>query len=128
MKNYCIYYFKTSLIEYYRFKDESYNMNIKVLLGKRIKEIRKRHGYTQEKLAELADIEIPSLSNIENAKNYPNSETLEKLCNALSLSPYELFMFDYYKPHEVILDEIYSAMKADKNLAEKIYKFYLCIK
>lgn len=38
--------------------------NIKNLLGKRIKEIRKRRGLTQEKLAELAGIEIPSLSNI----------------------------------------------------------------
>ena len=43
--------------------------NIKHLLGKRIKEIRKRRGFTQEKLAELAGIEIPSLSNIENLNN-----------------------------------------------------------
>lgn len=45
--------------------------NIKSLLGKRIKEIRKKRGLTQEKLAELAGIETPSLSNIENGKNYP---------------------------------------------------------
>lgn len=103
-------------------------MNIKILLGKRIKEIRKKRGYTQEKLAELANIEIPSLSNIENAKNYPNSETLEKLCNALSLAPYELFMFDYYKSHQDILEEMYQKMKTDKVLTEKMYKFFICVK
>ena len=70
-------------------------MNIKVLLGKRIKEIRLKNGYTQEKLAELAGIEIPSLSNIENGKNYPSHETLEKLSNALNVRPFELFLFEY---------------------------------
>ena len=42
--------------------------NIKYQLGKRIKELRQKQKFTQEKLAELAGIEIPSLSNIENGK------------------------------------------------------------
>ena len=102
--------------------------NIKLLLGKRIKEIRKKRGYTQEKLAELADIEIPSLSNIENAKNYPNSETLEKLSKAQSLAPYEWYMFDYYKTHEELLKGMFDIMQNDKNLTEKMYKFFMCVK
>ena len=39
-------------------------MDKKKLLGKRIKEIRKARGLTQEKLAELIDIETCSLSAI----------------------------------------------------------------
>ena len=53
--------------------------NIKYQLGKRIKELRQKQKFTQEKLAELAGIEIPSLSNIENGKNYPNMKPLKNL-------------------------------------------------
>ena len=74
-------------------------MNIKSLLGKRIKEIRKRRMMTQEKLAELAGIEIPSLSNIENGKNYPNNETLEKISNGskIIIWHFSMIYFFYFK-------------------------------
>lgn len=39
-------------------------MDNKKLLGKRIKEIRKSFGYTQEKFSELTGIETSSLSGI----------------------------------------------------------------
>lgn len=102
--------------------------NIKNLLGKRIKEIRKNRGFTQEKLAELAGIEIPSLSNIENGKNYPNNETLEKLSDALSVRPYELYMFDYYQPPEQLRKEMLDLMQKDENLTRKMYRYFMCIK
>lgn len=37
-------------------------------IGKRIAHIRKMRGYTQEKLAKLADISVQYLSDIENDK------------------------------------------------------------
>ena len=57
--------------------------NTKKLLGTRIKEIRKAKGLTQEQLAESIGIEIPSLSNIENGKTYPSSDTIEGLIQVL---------------------------------------------
>ena len=51
-------------------------MDIKKLLGKKIKEIRKNKNFTQEKMAELIGIETASLSNIENGKYYPTAENL----------------------------------------------------
>ncbi|CCY62571.1 transcriptional regulator XRE family [Clostridium sp. CAG:967] len=102
--------------------------NIKYLLGKRIKEIRLRRKYTQEKLAEMSNIEIPSLSNIENGKNYPNSETLLKISNALDVRPFELFMFDYYLPKEIMIEEMINLMQENEDLAQKMYKYFLCIK
>ena len=94
--------------------------NIKYLLGKRIKEIRLRRKYTQEKLAEM--------SNIENGKNYPNSETLLKISNALDVRPFELFMFDYYLPKEIMIEEMINLMQENEDLAQKMYKYFLCIK
>jgi len=102
--------------------------DIKRMLGKRIKEIRQKRNFTQEKLAEMASIEIPSLSNIENGKNYPNHETLQKIAKALGVNPYELYMFDYYKPTEVMLQEMVNGMSDNEILTQQMYKFFLCIK
>ena len=43
-------------------------MNIKKLLGKRLQEIRKSKNLTQEKLAEMIDVETSSISNSEVGK------------------------------------------------------------
>ena len=53
-------------------------MDNKKLLGKRIKELRKYRNFTQEKLAELIDIEPCSLSAIEIGRHFPSLPTLEK--------------------------------------------------
>ncbi|MDO5437207.1 MAG: helix-turn-helix transcriptional regulator [bacterium] len=102
--------------------------NIKDLLGKRIKEIRKRKGLTQEKLAEFAGIETPSMSNIENGKNYPNHETLEKISNALGVKPYELYIFDYHLPKEELIKEMVNTMEKDENLTQKMYQYFICVR
>lgn len=102
--------------------------NIKVLLGKRIKELRKKQGLTQEKLSEFANIETPSLSNIENGKNYPNHETLEKLSTALQVRPYEMFIFDYYKSHKELIEEMNAYMLKNEKLTRQMYQFFECIK
>ena len=102
--------------------------NIKELLGKRIKELRKKKNLTQETLAEFADIEIPSLSNIETGKNYPNHETLGKIAKALNVEPYELFIFGYYKSADEMIDEMFKEMKNNELLVQKMYKFFLCVK
>ncbi len=101
-------------------------MQIKELLGKRIKELRKKQGLTQEKLAEMAKIETPSLSNIENGKNYPNHITLDKIANALNVAPYELFLFEYYNKQDELIDEMVSFMKKDETLTRKMYQFFVC--
>lgn len=56
-------------------------MDNKKLLGKRIKEIRKAKDMTQEKLAELINIETGSLSAIESGRHFPSLPTVEKIAN-----------------------------------------------
>ena len=53
--------------------------------GKKLKEIRKAKGFTQEALAEKAEIDEKHLSRIENGKNFPTYNTLNKLLSALNL-------------------------------------------
>lgn len=58
---------------------------LKIQIGQRIKAARNLRSLTQEKLAELADCHIDSLSLIERGRTFPSLETLFKLCSALEL-------------------------------------------
>ena len=70
-------------------------MNNKQLLGKRIKELRKSAHLTQEKLAELIDIETGSLSGIESGRHFPSLPTLEKIAINLNVELKALFEFKH---------------------------------
>ena len=69
-------------------------MSIRLKLGERIKKLRKKCGYTQEKLSDLADIDYKYLQRIEG-KNPPNPklETLERLAKALKIPVSKLLDF-----------------------------------
>ena len=66
----------------------------RIKLGKKIKQLRNDCDYTQEKLAEVADIDYKYLQRIEG-KTPPNVklETLERLAKALKVSLSKLMDF-----------------------------------
>ncbi len=68
--------------------------SIRLKLGKRIKQLRRQRGYTQDRFSELADIDYKYLQKIEG-KNPPNLriETIEKFAKALKVKPAELLKF-----------------------------------
>mgnify|MGYP002397508639 CR=1 FL=1 len=53
------------------------------MLGKRIKESRKRKGFSQSELANLVDVKQASLSRIESGKVEPMRKTLIAIAAAL---------------------------------------------
>ena len=61
-------------------------MDKKSLLGKRIREIRKSQGISQEQLAERASISAQYVSNIERGKENPTLDLLLRLAEALRVS------------------------------------------
>ena len=71
-------------------------MDNKKLLGKRIKEIRKNSGLTQEKLSELIGIDITTLSGIESGRHFPSLVTLEKISKTLNCPLQALFDFNHF--------------------------------
>ncbi|OGW11166.1 MAG: hypothetical protein A2W77_03585 [Nitrospinae bacterium RIFCSPLOWO2_12_39_16] len=79
---------------------------IKELIGARIKSIRDAKGMTQERLAEVMDINSKYLSNIERGKENPTLDMLIKLANALEVEMWEMFDFG----HEVSLKELRETM------------------
>lgn len=54
--------------------------------GKKLKELRKSKGFTQQALAEKAGIDEKHLSRVENGKYFPSYVTLNKLLNALEVT------------------------------------------
>lgn len=100
-------------------------MNNKQLLGKRIKELRKSASLTQEKLAELIDIETGSLSGIESGRHFPSLPTLEKIAQNLNVELKALFDFNHHvSPEEMKKTIIANIDKIDKEKLCFIYKFF----
>jgi transcriptional regulator with XRE-family HTH domain len=71
------------------------NTSIRLKLAARIKELRRKQGFTQEQLAEQAGIDYKYLQRIEG-KNPPalKIDTIEKLAKALKIDPHLLLKFE----------------------------------
>lgn len=69
-------------------------MDNKKKLGKRIKELRKKKGFTQEQVAEMVELEQNTISVIESGRNFPTLVTLEKIANVLDVELSDFFNYD----------------------------------
>ena len=101
--------------------------NIKKQLGARIKKLRQDRGYSQEQFAEKLGIASRTLCGIEIGKNFFTADTLEKILETLEITPEDLFMVNYLKPQEMLVDEIIEKVKSIKD-REKIETIYKIIK
>ncbi len=66
---------------------------LRVLFGKRLKQIRLEKGLTQEQLAEDTSVSTDMIGNIERGVNAPSFKTLAKLTLALNVKLNDLFTF-----------------------------------
>lgn len=64
--------------------------NYKNTLCTAIKLLRKKHNLSQEKFAELCDINSDNLRNIEYCRHSPKPQTIDKICNAFNIEIIEL--------------------------------------
>lgn len=56
-------------------------------LASKIKELRKRNGFSQEQLAEESMLSLRTVQRIESGESVPRGDTLTKLTAALKVSP-----------------------------------------
>lgn len=66
-------------------------MDIKQKFGLKIKELRKQRGLSQEKLANLAEIDRTYLPTIEKGERNVSIEVADKLAKALGVTVKDLF-------------------------------------
>jgi transcriptional regulator with XRE-family HTH domain len=67
-------------------------VGLRDILANNLKENRKKCGYSQAKLAEIANITTQYIAMIEVSRKFPTPEMLDRLANALEIEAYELFV------------------------------------
>lgn len=87
-------------------------MNQKKQIGRRIKELRKSKGLSQEKLAEKADTSPNYLSRMERGTENPTLDMLIKLSNALEVEMWEMFDFGREAGDKEVKDAVCSFAKS----------------
>ncbi len=98
-------------------------VKLKKNIGEKIKLYRKKKGLSQDKLAELVNIEMKSLSRIESGHNYPQCENLIAISSALGISPWQLYFSDETKDINIMKEEIDNALNSNDKLIPALYQY-----
>lgn len=104
------------------------NVDIKKLLGRRIKELRNKKGMTQERLAEMIGVGERNLSKIECGNNFITAETLSKILSALDVQASDLFNFEHNNDLKTLKKELLEAIQNETVDINTLYRFYKSIK
>lgn len=96
------------------------------LVGEHLRMIRKAKNLTQEELAEIAGIARPRISELENATKNTTLETLEKVIDALEITPLEFFDFKRLNTvtdltNKKLLIDIHRSILLERDLGEIKY-------
>jgi transcriptional regulator with XRE-family HTH domain len=67
--------------------------NVNIAFGKRLAELRKKAGLSQEQFAFKCDVDRTYIGTIERGEKSPTLNTIEKLSIALGISKSELFNY-----------------------------------
>lgn len=95
-------------------------------LGNRIRELRKSKNYTQDKFAELVDIDSKHLSRIECSKTQPSLNLLRKIACVLEIDIFELFNCKHFKNKDELIKEI--CLILNNSDVDKVRLFYKILK
>jgi len=66
-------------------------VEIKIQIGLRIKELRKKEGISQQELSFRSDLDRTYITQVENGKRNISIVNIGKIANALNISIKELF-------------------------------------
>ena len=99
-------------------------MGVKILLGEKVKRLRKMKGYTQEKFAEMINITPRNLNRIESGENFVTSETLDRIISTLNVPADVLFSYEHLKDEKEMVAEIYNFVDKIKLFPDQLEKAY----
>jgi transcriptional regulator with XRE-family HTH domain len=92
------------------------------IVGKRIRGIRKEKKISQEKLAELADLSSPYISDIENGKVNASLFSYYRIANALRIS-FSTLVMNINKSDKKTMAELVHIFNQARNFEEKKRSF-----
>lgn len=64
------------------------------LFGQKLKNLRKLHNFTQEKMSELIDIDVRQVARIKAGESLPSVVTLQRMAKILAVTPNDLLNFE----------------------------------
>lgn len=80
--------------------------------GKRVRELRKKKGLSQEALAQKAGLHYTYIGQVERGKKNPSLKSIEKIANALDTSLPHLFSFlEEKSPDDKLRNQIIDLLK-----------------
>ena len=93
---------------------------LKVQLGKQLKKLRKQAGVSQNRLSEMADLSVESISRLERGVQLPGIETFHRLTQALGVPFSEIFQisFDKKESEQDILIQRFRILMRDRKTSE----------
>lgn len=94
--------------------------NFNKKLGHRIRELREACGLKQGVLADKLNMERSNLTRIENGKQRPNDDNLEKIAQILNVEIKDLFDFGHFIDKKSIISYIIDSLN-DLNEQELMY-------
>ena len=88
------------------------------ILSKNIKSYRKQRSWTQENLAEKADMSVQAINFFEGKRRWPGEDSLSKIASALNIEVYQLFVPQEQTP--IVIDETPENEKIREQLRDEI--------
>ena len=100
--------------------------NSRILLGQRIRTLRRLKGWTQQELGDEADVNYKFIGEIERSRQNPSFTILEKIATALGVDLYELFRFEQeFQNRKIVEASLLNILK--KMPEEDLKKFQLIL-
>jgi len=99
------------------------------MVGKNIKTIRKAKKWTQAQLAEKVGVEPVSIARIETGLNFPKEETLASIAKALDVNVADLFAVkesDKKNTIKYIQNAIHALSNRDLEIVSNLVKKMSC--
>lgn len=79
--------------------------DIKILIGTRIKELRKERSLSQENLALLANLDRTYIASVEKGRRNVSIVNIEKIANAMGISLYQFFNSETFMKNSTISEK-----------------------
>jgi len=72
-------------------------VDIRIKIGKRLRELRTKKGLSQEKFSFICELDRTYIASIEQGKRNVSIANIEKIAKALDMSIHEFFKSDLFK-------------------------------
>ena len=102
------------------YNDTMNAQELRHIVASNIKKYRKLNNLTQMALAEMADISVGYLCDLESGRKWGTPETIAKLVDSLQIDPYQLFLAETtpdVQPLAPVLILLKEKLKSDIDLS-----------